>query len=363
MIGRTLGSYFALRFAKTMLAMMVSLILLIIMIDFVEQVRKAAEASDISMFDLIKLSALKAPIFIDKAFPFACLFAAMITLTQLNNKLELVVVRASGISAWEFLMPIGLTAMVIGLFVALVYNPLAILSFEASKNAEVEIFDRGQRARNAEVAGYWIRQDEPSGSSILNARIARKEGSLLDDVKIIRFDEVGRIVERIDAKRAAYKGDHWRLHDAVSVGEDGRAVQNSTLDIPTKLSRDALVGITASPDSIPVWSLRQTATKALLSGGNPNPYLVQFYSLLALPLFLLAMVLIAATVTLRFVRFGQVGRLIVGGILSGFLLYTITNIVTSLGSNGIVPPPIAAWSPAIVAILFGITILLHQEDG
>ena len=116
MIGRTLGSYFALRFAKTVLAMMVSLIFIIIMVDFVEQMRKAAESNDIAMLDLIRLSALKAPIFVDKAFPFACLFAAMITLTQLNNKLELVVVRASGVSAWQFLMPIGVAAVLIGLF-------------------------------------------------------------------------------------------------------------------------------------------------------------------------------------------------------------------------------------------------------
>ncbi|MCB2049338.1 MAG: LPS export ABC transporter permease LptG [Novosphingobium sp.] len=363
MIGRTLGNYFAFRFAKTMLAMMVSLLLIIIMVDFVEQVRKAAESSDISVIDLLRISALKAPIFIDKAFPFACLFAAMITLTQLNQKLELVVVRASGVSVWQFLLPIGAAAMVIGLLVSFVYHPVAVLSFEASKDAEVDVFHQGHRAHNGEVAGYWIRQDEPAGSSIINARIARENGSLLDDVKVIRFDHQGRIIERIDAASAAYEGDHWQLSDTVSVGNDNRPVRAQTLDIPTKLSRDVLVGVTADPDSVPVWSLRSTAGKALLSGGNPNPYLVQFYSLLALPLFLLAMVLIAATVTLRFVRFGQVGRLILGGILSGFLLYTITNFVTSLGSNGIVPPLVAAWSPAIVAILFGITILLHQEDG
>ncbi|MCG6857701.1 MAG: LptF/LptG family permease, partial [Salaquimonas sp.] len=243
MIGRTLGSYFALRFAKTMLAMMISLILIIIMVDFVEQVRKAAESSSISMLDLFRLSALKAPIFVDKAFPFACLFAAMITLTQLNNKLELVVVRASGVSAWQFLMPIGGAAMIIGLLVSLVYNPVAILSFEASKNAEVEIFNRKQRARNAEIAGYWIRQDEPDGSSIINARIAREQGALLDDVKVIRFDDGGRIAERIDAASATYEGDHWRLDNAVSVGRDGRAVHSQTLNIPTKLSRDVLVGV------------------------------------------------------------------------------------------------------------------------
>jgi lipopolysaccharide export system permease protein len=76
-----------------------------------------------------------------------------------------------------------------------------------------------------------------------------------------------------------------------------------------------------------------------------------------------AMVIIASTVSLKFVRFGQIGRMIIGGILSGFVLYTVTKFVTSLGSNGIIPPIVAAWSPAIVAIFFGVSILLHQEDG
>ena len=81
------------------------------------------------------------------------------------------------------------------------------------------------------------------------------------------------------------------------------------------------------------------------------------------PAFLIAMVIIAASVSLRFVRSGQAGRLILGGILSGFVLYAAARLVTSLGSNGIVPPFVAAWSPSLVAILFGMSILLYQEDG
>ena len=91
--------------------------------------------------------------------------------------------------------------------------------------------------------------------------------------------------------------------------------------------------------------------------------MVRYHSLTALPLFLVSMVLIAATASLRFVRFGQSGRMILGGILSGFVLYIVSNLVISLGSNGVVPPIAAAWAPSIVAILFGMSILLHQEDG
>ncbi|MFZ1815713.1 MAG: LPS export ABC transporter permease LptG [Rhizobiaceae bacterium] len=363
MIGRTLFGYIATRYFKTVLGMMVSLLLLIIMVDFVEQLRKASEASDIQVGALLMLSLFKAPIFIDKAFPFGCLFAAMITLTQLNLKMELVVARAAGVSAWQFLMPVSAVSVLIGLFAAFIYNPLAIASFEKSKAYEVAIFDRVARQKNAEISGYWIKQEDESGYSVLNARIARSGGAILDDVKVLRFDANQAIAERIDARSAIFDEQKWLFEDATVLRSGAAAEKHARYSVPSNLSREILAGVTSSSDTVPFWNLMDTARMAVLAGGNPYPYVVQFYSLLSLPLFLVAMVLIAATVTLRFVRFGQLGRLILGGILSGFVLYTVTKLVVSLGSNGIVPPIVAAWSPSVVAILFGTSILLHQEDG
>ena len=45
------------------------------------------------------------------------------------------------------------------------------------------------------------------------------------------------------------------------------------------------------------------------------------------------------------------------------MLYVVTKIAWDLGSGGIVPPPLAAWLPAIVTVLIGATVLLHLEDG
>lgn len=363
MIGRTLGYYIAKRFTMTVAVMMVSLLSFIVIVDFVEQLRKAAERPDIPALALLQLSALKAPVFLDKAFPFAALFAAMITLTQLNQKLELVVARAAGVSAWQFLMPASAAAVVIGIFAAFVYNPLAVTAFEMSKDVEASIFDREDRMKSAEISGYWIRQEDEGGSSVINARLARDRGRILDDVRIVRFGTDQRIYERIDAKSARFADGGWILSGVVVTGDDAIAVSREDYRIDTNLSEETLAGVTASPDSVPVWELRAMAGKAEQAGSNPDPYFVQFHSLLALPVFLVAMVLIAATVSLRFVRFGQVGRMILGGIVAGFLLYTVTRLVTSLGSNGIVPPVVAAWSPSLVAIVFGTSILLHQEDG
>ena len=363
MIGKTLGLYISAKFLKVLLAMVIGLGFLIITVDFIEQLRKTTDETGINMGSLYMISVLRAPVFIEKAFPFACLFAAMITLTQLNTKMELVVARSAGVSAWQFLLPVSLSAALIGVGVATVYNPMAIRAFEQSVELEADVRKRQLNPLNKKVRGYWIRQEGDQGSTVINSRLARRGGTLLDDVKIIRFNKQGSIVERIGATNAIYRNNHWLLVSARLTTDDGRVTMHDTLNLPTRLTRDALLGASTPPESVSFWDLQETAKKVSKSGTNAKPYMVQYYSLTALPLFLVAMVLVAATVCLRFVRFGQFGRMILGGILSGFVLYTITKLVTALGSNGVVPPAVAAWSPAFVATLFGMSILLHQEDG
>ena len=55
--------------------------------------------------------------------------------------------------------------------------------------------------------------------------------------------------------------------------------------------------------------------------------------------------------------------MILGGILAGFMLYVVTVLVKAFGSAGIVSPVLAAWLPVVVAFLFGVSFLLHKEDG
>ena len=78
---------------------------------------------------------------------------------------------------------------------------------------------------------------------------------------------------------------------------------------------------------------------------------------------LVAMTLIAATVSMRFARLGQSATMILGGVLAGFLLYVVSVLVRAFGNAGFVPPYVAAWLPVVVALFFGITFLLYKEDG
>ena len=75
------------------------------------------------------------------------------------------------------------------------------------------------------------------------------------------------------------------------------------------------------------------------------------------------MVVVAASVSLRFFRFGGVAAMVLGGVAAGFMLYVATELMEDLGASGLIGSAIAAWFPAVVGSLLGMLALLYQEDG
>ena len=55
--------------------------------------------------------------------------------------------------------------------------------------------------------------------------------------------------------------------------------------------------------------------------------------------------------------------LIVGGIATGFIVYFMSQVIFAFGINGYIPSFFAAWTPALIAMLISVSILLHLEDG
>ncbi|HFQ15946.1 MAG TPA: LptF/LptG family permease, partial [Rhodobacteraceae bacterium] len=95
----------------------------------------------------------------------------------------------------------------------------------------------------------------------------------------------------------------------------------------------------------------------------PRRHQIWFQSQLASPLFLVAMLMIAAAFTMRHTRLGQTGLMALIALLFGFGIYFIRNFATILGENGQIPVSVAAWTPPIAGVLLALGIILHLEDG
>lgn len=357
----TFGRYLTRRFARSILGVFGTFFFLVLTLDFVELMRRAGDSPLATTPKVIQLALFRAPAVAEQIFPFAVLFGGMFALLTLSRKLELVVARSVGVSAWQFLQPAALVAMLIGLISIMIYNPLAAEMKRRATSLEAAIFARaGQTTGGQDI---WIRQRSADGQAIIRAAAALPDGIGLSQVAIFAFGPEGGFSERIEAREAVLYHGYWELTDARVVSATEEPQSYKTYLLATTLEPDQVRQSFTPPDSVGFWSMPSVIERTQKAGLDTTRYELRYQSLMARPLLLVAMVLVAASVSLRFFRFGGVTKLVIGGVAAGFVLYVATQLSEELGASGIVNPPVAAWLPAIVGTLLGALALLHQEDG
>ena len=361
MIGRTLGLYLAARFMRAILAVFGTIFVLVFLIDFVELLRRAGDISNTTSLGLAFLTLLRVPAITEQILPFATLGGAMFAFINLTRRLELVVARAAGVSVWQFLMPPLAIVVAIGLFSLAVYNPISAVMKQKADDIEISIF--GRTAPALGDSSLWLRQRSQNGQSVLRAEQSSERGSKLTNVSAFVFDLDNHFLERVEAARAHLEPGTWILEQArvIRPGEEPRDLE--TYRLPTYLSADQVGQRFVTPEAVPFWDLPELAARTAAAGLDATPYRLKYQILLARPLLLVAMVLIAACFSLRFFRFGGVAQTVSGGVAAGFVLYVVTKLVSDLGGAGLISTPVAAWAPAVIGGLLGCLVLLYQEDG
>ena len=360
MVGWTLTRYLATRFALTILAVFASIFTLIYLVDFVEMLRRASGLPAASASLVAYLCFLRVPAISEQVLPFAVLAGCMFAFVNLSRRLELVVARAAGVSVWQFLAPPAMVVLAIGVFSITVYNPLSAFAKEQADRIETDLFKGGRVETNASM---WIRQRSVDGQAILRAEQSSNSGSRLSTVSVFVYNADGSFLERVDAASAELKQGFWELKDARISSPDSEPQSHDTYLLATYLTPDQVTQSFVTPDAVSFWRLPDIAWRTEQAGLDANRYWLRHQTLLARPLMLLAMLLIAASFSLRFFRFGGVARTVAGGVIAGFMLYVATKLVGDLGGAGLLSAPVAAWTPAFLGTLLGALVLLNQEDG
>ena len=361
MIGGTLARYLAIRFTKTILATFGGVFTLIFTVDLVETLRRSGDTAAATGPLMAWLSFLHTPVVAEQALPFAVLFGAMMAFLGLSRKLELVVARAAGVSVWQFLAPPLAVVVLIGVISVALYNPVSAAMKQQADAIEAKLFGAG--GQHSGAAGLWLRQKSVDGQAIIHADGVADNGATLSKATVFAFDKDGSFVERVDAAHATLHDGFWRLDEANVVTPGFETQSAATYLLATTLTVSEVSQSYLAPETVPFWSLAPLADQIERAGLDATGYRVRYQSLIARPLMLMAMVLVAASFSLRFFRMGGVGYMVSGGVAAGFVLYVATKLVGDLGGAGFVSTPVAGWSPAVVGCLFGVLVLLHQEDG
>jgi lipopolysaccharide export system permease protein len=359
-MGWTLGRYLFQRYMSITIWLFVGMFALVFVIDFAEFSSRTSSLPEFTFPLSLAIVAMRVPMFMLQTVPFVALLATMVLLVNLNRRSELVITRAAGVSVWQFLLPLTVGAFLFGLFIILFFNPIA-----ASGLARSQIYEADMRAMDSRATDIvpWLRQKTDGTDTIIGARATLNQGMELVGASFFRLDQQGNIFERLDANRAYLKDGYWELVGVERYTENAHERGIKSVNVPTNLRPEFIQERLAQPETISLYKLPSTIGVAQSFGLRANAFAMQFHYLLALPPLLVAMTLIAATVSLRFTRLGVSVPLILGGVVAGFLLYVVSVLVKAFGAAGIVPPVVAAWFPVVVAVFLGVTFLLYREDG
>ncbi len=368
-VATILSFYVARQFSLAVLAMIASLTGLVSLFDFIELLRRAATRDGASFGLVGEIAALRLPYFSIEILPFAVLLGGIIAFWRLTRSSELIVARAAGVSAWQFLAaPLG-CALLIGAFATGVVSPLSSMMY-ARAEALDDIYLKSVPSEVALNGGQlWLRQSDrglvPDGIAILHARRVRLAGKRLGagEVSIFRLDDADHLLSRVEASEASLRGGAWQLADARTIKPDHLPVAVGVMRLPTDLTVRRVQEGFASPDTLSVWALPGFIALLEHSGFSAIRHRLHFQSLLALPLLAGTMALVAAGFSMRPARRGGVANMIGSGIGAGFALFAISKIAEEFGQSGALPAIMAAWAPAVAGLLFSLALLLHLEDG
>ncbi len=365
MILTILGRYIAVRFFITILAVFFVTFLIIFFVDFVEVLRLGSkqENAGAGAGSLALIALLRIPIFAELALPFAILIGTIAAFLSFSRTSELTIVRASGVSVWQFIQPGLWVALAIGVFAVTIYNPLASATKAMSERLQAQLFHEQSSFAAARGTGFWRRQESVDGPTILHAKVSADRGLTLGGVTLLQFDLNNRFYEQIQANKAELRQGYWRLENAV-VQSSGAAVQRyREYLVSTYLTPIQIMDSLGSIETLSFWELPGFINFAKRAGIPTEQYELQYQLFLSRPILLVAMVLIAATCSLKPFRFGRIQTMVLTGLTGGFGFFIFSELSRKVGASGLVPVAVAAWAPAVIAALLSATVLLHQEDG
>jgi lipopolysaccharide export system permease protein len=363
MMTNTLGRYFAGRFVTSALGVFASIFVLLVLVDYIEMVRKTSGLATASAIMVAETSLFRVPQLLEKMMPFCILIGAMTCYLALSRRLELVVARAAGVSAWQFMAPALASAVALGILATAAYNPMSANLRELSKRMEAELFGAAPGGGIQDASGFWINQVNSDGQVIINAARSELQGVRLTGLTLFRFDADYQFKERIEAREAMLEEGRWLFKSARRYSLDGPPVDQDSFTLTTSLTPAQVRNSFSTPETVSFWQLPSYIRSSESSGFATAGYRLQYHKLLAQPFLLAAMVMLAAAVSLRFFRFGGVQKMVLSGVGAGFLLYVLSKVTEDLSKAELMHPIASAWLPVFVGGLTGFLALLYQEDG
>jgi lipopolysaccharide export system permease protein len=368
-LSRILAGYISRLFTISVVAMLGALTGLVSLFDFLELLRRSATRPDATFGLVVEMALLRVPWAMLQILPFAILLGGIWAFWRLARSSELVVARAAGLSAWQFLLGPIICAFALGVFAVIAVSPVSAMLFAHANAMEETFLDAGGGPLALNGGQLWLRQGDETkqkgGFAIIHATGVMRRGAVLTTgpMTVFRIGPNDKMIDRIEAHNAKLSPGDWLLYGARVLVPGQVPTPPDVMTLPTDLNVNRIQQSFAAPDALSFWQLPGFIRVLERSGFSSVAHRLRFQALLALPLLCATMSLVAAGFSMQTSRRGGIARMIGGGVASGFALFMLSQVAQQFGQSGALPVVLAAWAPAAAGLMLALSLLLHLEDG
>lgn len=307
---------------------------------------------------VLQLLVYKTPQFIYWVIPIATLLGTLATFGLLSRTSELTVIKACGVSLYRAAAPVvGLSLLWSGLLFALDQDILARANRRAGALDDT-IRGRPSRTFSPLNRRWMIGRD----GSIYHYGFFDSPHETLTTLTVYRLvPGAWRLASQTYAVTAEYHGSWiarkgW-TQDFTSASHAWRAFDQEALalDPPQYFATED-----ADTDMMTAAQLRRTVEELASSGFNYLPQQVALHRKVAFPFVTFVMTLLAVPFGVTTGRRGALYGIGLGAVIA-LLYWLVMSVFVAIGSAGLLPPALAAWTPNIIVTSCAVYLLLTAK--
>ena len=286
--------------------------------------------------------------------PLAGFMGTLLTSYTLTKSSENIIISSAGMSPYQATKPFLVGAFLFGLFATTVINPYSgNISIQNITPDHLQLIDDT----------IWLREESENGFITMNAKNMHKAGNILIFEKATVYTQAPnfKLINRIQADTITLSDIGLSAHNAIIWNADG-TTRRDDWKKQTLITPQTVLDRYLQPDQISFWQLPDFIKRMESIGVPVRGHRVQLWTLLFLPLTMIAMatlgVAFSQTKQRRNYSFGIKFSL---GIITCFALYFLINMFNALGATGTLPPVLSIIAPPLI-IIAGAGIFMNSFD-
>lgn len=355
---KTLDRYIILLFLKNLAVAAVGLTVIYLF----QQITTMVLESDFKTRQILIFNLFQVPAVFVQMIPPSVLIGTVLTLSGLNRTNELTAIYSIGIGLKRVMAL--LLIFVFGVSIATLFLQDSVLPqlFKRRTNYYWRVMkQRTDFYLDIKQNKIWYR----SKNLVYNLKAFDLKTAQIIGMTVYSFDERFNLVQTVEAEKAKYSPQGWKLMN----GTVTQFMQSDPFPINQKFN-ELRLQIQETPkdfqeiekevDGLRIGELKSYIDRNQNAGLDVKSYLVKLHSRFSLSFIPMVMCLLAVPFSVRGRREGGLAKDL--GICLGvtFFYWLFYSIGLSLGTNGALPPVVAAWAPTLIFTAFALILVARQ---